>query len=351
MKQMNNNKASQWLLKCAKMVALPVIVYGVLFVVCRIAGHFGVANAARFGVGTNMTSMLRTALTTGCIALAISYNLTSGRFDFSVGATMLLAVILGGMLTKTMNLSGFGGALFLLMISIFFGIILGAINGLLYITLRLPPMICSLGVCMLYEALGFVVSNAEGVSFLGRNDLLVWAFSPYIYIMMFFILAILYILLNLTSFGFNTRSLRSGQEIAVNVGVGEKRNAVLCYAVAGGLLAVAGVLNMSVLGKTTPKIGLGSISYVQNAFLPMFIGNILEKHGDRNTGVVMGAIVQAEITAAFAALGLSTSVQSILSGLIVICFFAYSGNAYRLVEVKMFREKKEKALAELEGNK
>lgn len=321
------------------MIALPVIVYVVLQAICLLAGAKG------FGVGSDLIVMLRNAITTGCIALAVSYNLTSGRFDFSVGATLVLAVIFSGRLTLALGLSGFSGALFQLITTMLFGALLGAVNGVVYITLRLPPMISSLGVCMLYEAVGYVVTGGGGVSIIGRNDLTIWAFSPYIYLLAAFIVLSLFIILNYTRFGYNTRSLQSGQEIAVNTGVNEKKNAVGCYLIAGALLGAAGMLNLCVFGKADPEISLSSISYIQNAFLPMFIGGVLAKYGDRNLGVMMGTLVQSMIIAAFGRLGLSSSLQSILSGVIVIAFFAYSGNIGKLEEVKRFRAKRATATA------
>lgn len=328
------------------MISLPLIVYVLLRYICLEADARGLAAGANgFGVGSDLVVMLRNAVTTGCIALAVSYNLTSGRFDFSVGATLVLACIISGRLVLMLGVTGFSASILLLLFTIVIGMALGAFNGGVYVALHLPPMIASLGVCMLYEAIGYISSGGAGVSVIGRKDLTVWAFSPHIYILLAIILGVLYVLLNRTRFGYATRSLRSGQEVAVNTGINEKSNALVCYAIAGALLGVAGILNMSVFGKTDPKIGLSSISYVQNAFLPMFIGGALEKYGDRNTGVIMGAIVQAEIIAAFGRLGISSSMQSILSGMIVILFFVYSGNVYKLEEMKLFNAKKQRALA------
>ena len=97
---------------------------------------------------------------------------------------------------------------------------------------------------------------------------------------------------------------------------------------------------MSILGTMAPALGLSSISYIQNAFLPMFIGNILAKYGDRNTGVIMGSLTQAIIISAFGALAIPPSWQNIMNGMIVIIFFAYSYNSYRIVEFRMFERKR-----------
>ena len=52
-------------------------------------------------------------------------------------------------------------------------------------------------------------------------------------------------------------------------------------------------INTSRLGTVTPDTGLGSSSYIMNAFLPMFIGGALAKFADRNIGILMGSFAQA----------------------------------------------------------
>lgn len=316
------------------MVIIPIVVYLIFYILCRIKGISG------FGVGTDLVVIFRNTIYTGFIALAVSYNLTSGRFDFSVGATLILATVLGGMISLQLGL----GPIMMLVLSLIFGGIIGFISGLIYTVLKLPPMVVSIGLAMIYEAVAFLVSGGSGVKLLGKDNLLIWANGPYIYILCIVLVAILAIILNFTKFGYDTRSLASGQEIATNIGINENKNAIICYIIAGVCLAAAGVINMCVLGTVTPKLGLSSASYIQNAFLPMFIGNLLAKYFDRNTGVVIGALTQSIIFAGIGKLGVPSAWQSVVSGIVVLAFFAYSFNQYKIVEYKLFKIKKEKAL-------
>lgn len=329
------NKILKGLRNLVSLVALPVVVYVFFFILCKIRGASG------FGVGTDLVVMIRTTIYTGFIALAVSFNLTSGRFDFAVGATLVLSVILGANTAIALGL----GPVPMLLLCLLFGAILGGLGGIMYVLLRIPPMVVSLGVAMIYEAIGFNVNGGAGAKLIGRNDLLIWSSSPYIYILCICVVAVLVILLNYTQFGYDTNTLRSGQEIAVNIGINEKKNTVICYIIAGALLGGAGVINLSILGTMQPELGLSSISYIQNAFLPMFIGGMLAKYADRNVGVIMGALTQSIITAAFGKLGVSSSWQTILNGIIVLVFFAYSFNSYKIVEFEMFKQKKAMALA------
>ncbi|WP_310604850.1 ABC transporter permease [Anaerosporobacter sp.] len=323
----------------AKLAAIPVVVYLIFWVLCRSQG------VTTFGVGVDLRVILRNTVYTGFIALAVSYNLTSGRFDFSIGSTLILSTILGSMITLHFNL----GPVALLLFSLLFGALIGMFSGLVYTALGLPPMVVTLGLAMIYEAVGFKITGGSGVKLIGKSKLLIWSQQPYVYILCVVIVAILYILLNRTQFGFDTQSLKGGQEIAVNVGIKEKKNAIICFAIGGFCMAVAGVVNLSVLGTITPEISLGSASYIQNAFMPMFIGNILAKYFDRNTGVIIGALTQSIIFAGIGKLGVPSAWQSVITGIIVLVFFAYSFNAYRITEFQTFKEKRKIALEEKAG--
>ena len=317
---------------------MPVVVYIFFSVLCAANGKTG------FGVNSDLMIILRNTVYSGLIALALSYNLTSGRFDFSIGSILILSTIIGANVALELKL----GAIGLLVISMIVGALLGAISGLVYIILRLPPIVVSVGVAMIYEAIGFLLNKGAGIRIINKPDLLIFAQQPYISILAIVVLIILVILLNFTKFGFDTNSLRGGQAIAVSIGINEKLNTVICYLLAGALMAVAGVISLSILGNMSPKLGLGSSAYMMNAFLPMFIGGFLAKYSDRNIGILVGSFTQACIISGFAILGLSTSLQSVLNAVIVLVFLVFTSNSYKIAEFQMMKEKRLKAQMALE---
>lgn len=313
---------------------MPALVYLFFSVLCAANGKTG------FGVGSDWMIILRNMVYSGLISLALSYNLTSGRFDFSVGSILILSVIIGVNITLAWGL----GPIPMLLVCMLVGAILGAISGLAYILLRLPPIVVSVGVAMIYEAAGFLMNGGQGVKVIAHPELPIFAQQPNISLLAVSIVLVLVILLNYTKFGFNTNSLRGGQAIAVNIGINEKSNTLVCYLLAGALMAAAGVISLSILGTMSPKLGLGSSSYMMNAFLPLFLGGFLAKYSDRNIGIMVGSFVQACIISGFAILGLSTSLQSVLNAAIVLAFLIFTSNSYKIAEFQMMKEKRLKAL-------
>ncbi len=317
-------------------IAAPVLVYLFFFALCNLTGHSG------FGVGSDFRTILYNMVYSGFIALAVSYNLTSGRFDFSVGSVLILSLIAGGTLAKRWDT----GPVALLLLVVLFGLICGLISGLIYITLRLPPMVTSLGVAMIFEAVAYKLNSANGIRLIGKYDMLIWAQLPYSLILLGCVLVILIYLLNFTKFGYNCRSLQTGQKNAVEVGVNEKRNAVVCYVIAGGLMACAGVVYISQYGYIAPETGLSSSRFIMSAFLPMFIGNALAKYSDRNIGVWMGAFVQACLSSGLVKMGASSSLKTVFDGVVVLLFLVYVSNSYKIGLAQQYKIKKARALAE-----
>lgn len=317
----------------AVIVGIPVIVFLLFFAVCT------AASVSNFASASNITIILRTTVYSGLIALAFSLNLSSGRFDFSIGSVLILSTIIATQMTVNL---GFGpaGMLVLFLLS---GLIIGTVSGLIYVLIRIPTMVCSIGVAMLFEAVGYMITGGSGVKVIGRMDILIWASQPYVSIIGVCMVALLVFLSSYTKFGYDYAGLRSGQAVAVMAGIREKKNAVLCYSLAGMLLACAGMINLSITGTCMPATGLSSSSYMMNAFLPMFIGTAVERFVNRNIGVMMGTLVQSIITVSFGRLGLTTSLQNLCNAVIILGFLFVQANSYLVGERKMFRKKYESA--------
>ena len=316
-------------------IAIPAVVYVFFFVLCNVTGHAG------FGVGADFKTIVYTTIYTGMIALAMSINLTSGRFDFAVGATLVAATILGGNFASNMG----WGAIGLLVSVAVCGAIIGLISGLAYVLLKLPPMVVSLGLAMLYEAAGYIVNKHNGIRLIGKTKILVWATPPQSIIILVVVCAVMIIVWDYTKFGYERSALASGQKISTDTGINENKNAVICYVIAGLLLGVAGTVYLSKYGVMTPETGLSSSSYFMSAFLPMFLGGTISRYNSHSVGIFLGALTQAFLTSGMTWMNVSSSWMTVINGVIVMLYLIYTSNSYKLVEAKMFKEKLAKAQA------
>lgn len=106
---------------------------------------------------SSIASFLSNVATKGIIAIGVTYLMISGEFDLSVGS-ILGVTALSFMLFMTEGapflgvLDPFPAAL----LALFVAFILGAINGILLITTRIPSFIVTLGTLLAYRAITLV---------------------------------------------------------------------------------------------------------------------------------------------------------------------------------------------------
>ena len=327
---MDGNRMKQLGKKIFAIAILPAATYLFFAILCGILGVPG------FSSMSNLQVVFRTMVYNSFITWAFSLNLSNGRFDFSLGAVMVLSTMIAAQLADRLGM----GAVGMLAMFVLSGMFLGTISGFLYVLLQVPPMVSSIGICMIYEAFTSIVTDGNGIIMIGRNDLLIFASGVPLYALCAAGLVVIVVLSRCTAFGHHHRALGGGQSVCVSVGINEKKNAILCYILAGGLMACAGAINFSILGTSQVKTGLDSSVYIMSAFLPMFIGGALSRYTDRNFGVLIGALTQALITSGFTKLGVSSTLQDVLNAVIVLGFLFVETNSYRVMERKLFAQKR-----------
>lgn len=282
---------------------------------------------AFFETSNHVLIFLRSVATVSLTTFALSINLDTGRFDFSLGSISLLASVIGSAITLQYELPSF----MMLLITLIAGIVLGIVSGTLYVLLRLPALITSLGVTLLYEALISMISGS-GVSFGTKVELTQFAGSiPNMLIVTLVAFVFMYIIMNDTKFGFHYAALKDGQKVAVDTGMKEAGNAISCYAIAGGMMAMVGYINATLTGTIQASLNFGSIGAMFVAFLPMFIGAFVGRFSENHFGMVLGAVTYATIQLGFVRLGLSSEIQSLVSALVLVGFLIYLNNEHAII--------------------
>jgi len=102
--------------------------------------------------------MFQQAFIPSIMAWGLYFILTLGLYDFSLGAIMVLAGILGG----TAGL--LWGYVVMIVVCIVVSMLLEFVNGIAYIKLKIPSMIVTVGLLMIYEVFGVLFNKGRGVS-------------------------------------------------------------------------------------------------------------------------------------------------------------------------------------------
>lgn len=311
-------------------LAIPGIAFVIALLVCSNQG------VILFETQGNWILFLRATASVMLTTFALSLNLNSGRFDFSIGSIALVSSVVSATICINAGLPTAA----MLLISIVAGGILGLFSGIVYVLIKLPPIIVSLGVALFYEGLAFAITNGYGVSFVANQELTSFTNSPWNYVWVIIGALVIYIFIfDHTRFGYEYRALVSGQKVAVNTGINEIKNAVGCYAISGALMGVVGFLSATNSGTVQMALNFGSIGTMFTAFLPMFIGGFIGRFSNEKIGYLLGAVTTALMSLTYARLLVDSSVQQIITAVVLVVFLIYLNNENKVIELVMIKNK------------
>ncbi|HQO56168.1 MAG TPA: ABC transporter permease, partial [Clostridia bacterium] len=119
-------------------LAFPVLMFLIMEAVCLIAAGRHVID---FSTNLDLVNLVRNTGIACAITYALSFNLTSGRLDLSLGAQRLAGTVIGSNIALALGLSG----VWLLLFSLTFGLVFGLVVGLVFVWARVPPMVLGIG--------------------------------------------------------------------------------------------------------------------------------------------------------------------------------------------------------------
>lgn len=288
-----------------------------------------------------ISNIFRGSVLSCIVGLAIAIPLSGGRWDFAPGTIATLGGIIGINLGMSWNLNVFG----VLGVCIVVCVILALIEAAVYLLLRVPNMIVSLGVVMVYEALTGILFGGSGANIFNApadyaDNLLMLSRAPWCYILLAVVLAVLYFLLYKTRFGSNLKSLGNNARLAINAGVNEKANIVLTYVVVGVLLGIAALLN-ACNSQITAASNLSSTTLMFSSMGPVLIGLFLAEYSSMPWGLFMGSLGMSVMTYGLTSFGIDGAIVTIITGVIIVLIMAYTTNQAKIVSAfgKLFKRR------------
>ena len=309
-------------------LAIPVIVAAILLIICALGDRKMIDTELGFN---NFISYVGIVMIT---TMALSINLNSGRFDFSLGSIMTLSSVIGAKISHTVLAGGEGSAALMLACTVASGILLGLVSGVIYVSLGIPPIITSLGVTLIFEGITFTITEGRYIMDEVQNASMTACRNTWVYsaLIIVFALAFMIFVFDHTRFGYNYRALKEGQKVSVDTGIKEVPNAIGCYAICGGLMGLVGFLYaVRTTSIDTSALNFGSIGIMFTAFLPMFIGGYISRFSNEKLGFLLAAICMSMLNSTFAVFSdaIKASTQSIINAVLLVVFLIYLSNEYR----------------------
>ena len=186
-------------------VAFPVLTWLVMEILCLV-----LKNKHVIATALDIKTVIRNTGIAAVTAYALSFNLKEGRFDLSLGAQRMAGTIIGGLLAMALGLSG----LWLLVFAVVFGFLFGVLTGLAFITLRVPPMVLGVGMALIWEVIPYLVSGGKGLNLFGVGGMSILTESWFQILVVVIMAVLVYILMNYTRLGYETKAVQGSQLIA-----------------------------------------------------------------------------------------------------------------------------------------
>ncbi|MGA4954641.1 ABC transporter permease [Streptomyces lavendulocolor] len=287
---------------------------GVLAVLTAVGG---ITRPDQFLDISNLQLVLTQASVIGVVTVGMTFVITSGGIDLSVGAIVALASVWAT--TVATQEYGFAGILFT---AVVVGLGCGLVNGVLIAYGGMVPFIATLA--MLASARGLALQITDGrtqivtvqsVLDLGVPDAYVLGVPPLVLVFAA-VTAAGWLVLNRTTFGRRTVAVGGNAEAARLAGIDVRRQRLYLYLLSGLCCGIAAFLLIVLAGSGQNTNGN---LYELDAIAAAIIGGTLLS-GGRGTivGSVLGVLVFTTITNIFALNNLQSDVQQIAKGAIIV---------------------------------
>ena len=300
-----------------KALILPVLVFIV----------FAILTGGRSASSRMILTTLRQSVVPALICYGMVLNMTVGMVNFSGGAAVLVSGIIGGNLAL-MTGTGIPGMIIFCTVV---GLMTGSLTGTLYVKMRVPCMVLTIGMMLVYEAFPRLIFSS-GLITPAKN--LTLAQSPYCFVVLGIMFLVFYILYNKTEFGHNLRAVGANQSISNSVGINLDRSKFISFIVGGLFIGVAAVMYISSNNQILNVGAMGSMLIMMDGFMGMFLSLFISRYVNLAYAVPISVFTMKMISNGFVSLSLPATMRDVTNGLVLLVVLAISANQGLIAKLK-----------------
>lgn len=285
----------------------------------------------------NLTNVLIIASVRIIIALGVGGTLITRGTDLSAGRVVGLTACIAASLLQRPDYAYkiFKGIPQLpiivpIILVIFVGLLIGALNGTIISVLKVPPFIATLGTMVIVYGAACIYTNAQPIGGL-REDFSVIASGTLLSIPNLVLIALgvcifMWFILNKTRFGKYIYAIGGNPNAAEVSGINVTATIIKVYAMAGALYGLAGALLAARTGGATNNYGS---MYELDAIAAATIGGVSTSGGIGTVqGIITGVLIFEVLNNGLVILGVSAYWQQVIKGVIIIGAVAFDIRKY-----------------------
>ncbi|WP_129789357.1 ABC transporter permease [Promicromonospora panici] len=280
----------------------------------------GVATGGeRFWSTGNLITVLSLAAVTGVVSIGMTFVITSGGIDLSVGAVVGLASVWASTRSTQYMAEDYGWWV-IPVTALIVGLVAGLINGLLVAYGKMPAFMATLAMLAAARGLAEIIAGRRTQIVFVEPFFDVLQARPLGVPMIVWIVVVVaaagWFLLNRTTFGRRTVAVGGNAEASRLAGIKIKRHTLYLYGLTG---LTAGIGAVILLARTTAGSSTHGTLLELDVIAAVVVGGTLLAGGRGTiTGTVLGVLIFSTLTNVFVLNNLDSSVQAIAKGAIIV---------------------------------
>ncbi len=273
----------------------------------------------RFFTLSNALNILRQCSVYLLLSFGVTFVFISGGIDLSVGNILNFSTCVVAVLMVNAGVP----MVLAVLLTIIIGIAVGALNGFCVSVLRVPPFLTTLGTMYIFKGFAQLMTHDSSISGLPESFYIFADTTfgiPNQILIALAVFVVLFIVMNHTRLGRHVFAIGSNEQAAKLSGINVTKIRFITYMISSGCAAIAGIVMASRLKLANATITSG---YEMDSIAAVCIGGT-SIGGGRGSLVktVAGSLTLSCLRTGLNILGLSSSMQSVVIGFVIIIVVA-----------------------------
>lgn len=320
-----------------------------VFLITVVSGWFGFDSGDKFVTWQNlMNSLAQAVVIVGLLAMGETVVIIAGGLDISVGSIASIgsvasaSALIGVGTIGSLVFIPTGSVVIAVIVGILAGVIAGIINGFIVTTLRVNPIIATLGTLAAFAGIAFLlapggkpvgVMTQPNFTWMAQGRLLSdmaipalngsnWTGIPVLTVILVIVAIFVHIIMSYTDFGRAIYAIGGNDTAARLAGINLTRVRMTMYMLSGGISGLAGVL---LAARTTSGNPINGVGLELQAITAVFLGGAATTGGKGTVmGTFLAVILVGVLNNGMNLLGFNTFIQRVALGLLLIAAVAIS---------------------------
>jgi ribose/xylose/arabinose/galactoside ABC-type transport system permease subunit len=252
----------------------------------------------------------------GIMALGMTFIITTGGVDLSVGYILQLSAIVFGVTLKHS-----GNLALAIVMALLSGTACGAFNGLIVSKTKIPPLVTTLATMNLYRGLSFIIAGTNSYSgfpagFKRFSTTLLFGAVPIQFLYFLGLFLVFTLVYSRGSLGRTLKGIGFNEKVLIFSGIRTKRTLLFIYTLTGLMCALASLVYLGRL--SAAKTSMGDLLNLQVITAVVLGGTSIMGGVGSVFGTFIGVLIIGVLRKGFSLMYLSGNVFNFTLGLILI---------------------------------